>query len=536
MASLENETDKWLNFQLICKPEQSGKTFLMIQHIIKDITFPISGKEMINIILCDNNLLLTKQTSQRVDSELSEFVHNGISYSELSSHERAACHDMASAFVAIVAKGVRNIICCTNRRRIDDIYNLVKNLNEDSPFTRDKFHTNIWLDEADKFLEAISDTLIPIVNKYENVHVKLITATPEPLFTKYKYMNVFPIETTTTEQYHGWEDNCIDIRPKKECLEFAEFILTDIAKDKILPGTKWFIPSRTAKNSHGRMKDLCVASNMAVLCVNGDGIILTIPGIHDSISIEKNAEINVTILKLYKKYNLKKYAFAITGNICIGRGISIMSSSFMMDYAILSHYSNKNEASQLAGRMKGNIKGFPGYKEKSCTIYTTDDFHKIAIEWEQKSKNLATIAYKKEQEGNSTVLDKNDFNTCEKNYAYICHATLFTKFKDAVDFLTTKQRDMDCKINIRETKDKLGAIHKLPDGYHVSSKLLKEGQAVGDLTKSDRITLEKANTIDYSRCISSTDKGSRYLILPVYASEDTPPQYVKFQVRYIQFK
>ena len=37
MAEASDPTDSWLNFQLICKPEQSGKTFIMIQQIIKDM-------------------------------------------------------------------------------------------------------------------------------------------------------------------------------------------------------------------------------------------------------------------------------------------------------------------------------------------------------------------------------------------------------------------------------------------------------------------------------------------------------------------
>jgi hypothetical protein len=45
MANYESSVvDSWLNVQLICKPEQSGKTFIMIQQIIKDITEPIDGK------------------------------------------------------------------------------------------------------------------------------------------------------------------------------------------------------------------------------------------------------------------------------------------------------------------------------------------------------------------------------------------------------------------------------------------------------------------------------------------------------------
>lgn len=527
--------DDWLKFQLICKPEQSGKTFLMIQQLVKDIESNVD-KEIVNIILCDNNLLLTKQTSKRVESELTKYIRDGVAYVELSSHQRSACHDMESVFHAIVAKGVRNIICCTNGKRMDDIYELLTSIHETCEFTRGKFHTNIWLDEADKFIRFIDNTLRPVVSKYDDIHVNMITATPKPLFKKYKYINVLPIEKTTSEEYHGWEDNMIDLQPKKSCLDFAEMILTDVAKDKVLPGTKWFIPAMTVKESHDAMKDLCIACHMAVLCVNGYGIVLTIPD-EEPIQVDKDSDINKKITMLYEKHQLQRFAFAITGNICIGRGISIMSESFMMDYAILSHYSNKNDASQLAGRMKGNIKQFRGYKNKNTElnegirIYTTYAFNAIAIEWEQKSRNLAAVAHKREQDGNGTVLDKNDFKTCEKTYDYICHEELFDKFEDALDFLSTKERDMDYKGKIRLKKSEV--IHDC-DGYWVSSKLLKQGRIVADLTKYDRVTLAKANEIAPSTCISSTGKGSRYLILPVYASDITT--LAKYQVRYLKVK
>lgn len=241
--------DKWLNFQLICKPEQSGKTFIMIKHIIKDLTFPIDGKEIINIILCDNNLLLTKQTSIRVGNDLKEYIHEGETYIELSSHERTEYHDVDSVFRAIVTTTVRNIICCTNGTRMDDIYNLIRFINSNQ-YTSGKFHFNIWLDEADKFTKFIDNTLVPIVDQNANVSVKLITATSNTLFQKYKYMNVLPIESTTSETYHGWADNTIRIIEKDGgCLEFVEHVLSVVAPTAIQPGTKWFIPGLNSKKA-----------------------------------------------------------------------------------------------------------------------------------------------------------------------------------------------------------------------------------------------------------------------------------------------
>lgn len=532
-ASAAIDEDKWLNFQLICKPEQSGKTFVMISQIISGLTDPIEGKEIVNFILCDNNLLLTKQTSVRVDHDLKEYIHAGKVYVELSSHARTEYHDTKSVGHAIVMKGVRNIICCTNGRRLDDIYELIQDINI-CPFTTGKLHFTIWLDEADKFIKFIDNTLIPIVDQHSNVHVKLITATSQPLFKKYDYMNVLPIENTTSELYHGWSDNVIRIIDLPGgCLNFVEHILSTVAPDEIQPGTKWFIPGLSVKKSHEAIKNMCVEKGMAVLCVNGDGLILTLPTTLERIKYKKDDELNTKIKDIYREHGLHRFALAITGNICIARGITIMSDDFMIDFAILSHYSDKNEASQLAGRMKGNIKGFSSYNpEKLPVVFTTEDFDEIAKEWEQKSKALAKLAFEKEQNGLPTVVDKTEFKTCDKPFKYICHDVLFPSFEKAKAFLNTKAREMQCKVN---KEGKKSVIHEC-EGYFVTSKLLTEGQCVEDLTKEDRITIERAKTISTSRCISSTDKGSRYLILPVYENEMTPPENVKYQVRYIKFE
>jgi hypothetical protein len=526
-----SDVDKWLNFQLICKPEQSGKTFIMIKHLIQDLTETIPEKEIVNFILCDNNLLLTKQTSGRIDKDLKEHIQDGITYIELSSHERTDYHDTPAVFQAIIVKGARNIICCTNGKRMDDIYQLIADINS-NPFTFGKFHFNVWLDEADKFIKFIDNTLKPIVDRHSNVNVKLITATPKPLFQKYEYMNVLPIEETTSELYHGWEDNRIRIIEKEgNYLDFTEHILKNVAQSEIKPGTKWFIPGLNVKKTHDAIKKACIEKGMAVICVNGDGIVLTMPETFETIKYKKDDEFNSKVKEIYYKHKLHLFPVVITGYICIGRGITINSDEFMLDYAILSHYSNKNEASQLAGRMKGNMKGFKNYNpQETPVVFTTEDFNQVAIEWEQKSRLLAKLAFEKQQNGEPTIIDKLEFKTCDKPFEYILHETLFDTFEKAKTFLHTKEREMDCKV--RGTKKSV--IHNC-DGYYITSKLIRSGQIVDDLTKDDRITIEKAMQISRSTSISSTDKGSRYLILPVYENEEAPPNSVKYQVRYIKF-
>ena len=531
-----SKLDSWLNVQLICKPEQSGKTFIMIQQIIKDITEPIDGKEIINIIFCDQSLLLVKQTSERVQTELFNYYTDSEKnvYLELSSSKGADCHNSAEVLKEIISNNIKNIICCTNATRMNNVYELIDILNKGSHIVHN-FHFNIWLDEADKWIKFIDSYLIPIVETNKNVNIKLITSTPAPLFKKYKYLNVFPIENTTSDEYHGWSDNNIQIINEhvEDYLEYIEHILT-LCPEGINPGAKWFIPALNKKSTHNAVIRLCITKNMAVICVNGDGILLTMPN-SDTIMCEKTEELKVTINTLYKKYKLYKFPLVITGHICVSRGISIISETFMFDYGILSHYNSKNEASQLAGRLKGNIKSFANYKPTK--VFTTDDFNKVAYEWEQKSRNLAKLSFEKMKQSELTIINKNEFDTCNKTYEYIKHTVLFDTFEECKKFLD--RVDIKSYMNLKKSlssKDfkTQSPIHRI-EGYAVTSKLLKAGQTVDNLTKEMRLTLDEANNIVESRCISSTDKGSRYLILPVYQYLDTPPNKEKYQLRYIKF-
>ena len=518
---------------LICKPEQSGKTFVMIQQIIKDLRDHSLTRIVINIILCDNNLLLTKQTSKRVSEDLSKEIEiNGVSYLEFSSHSRTEYRNPDAVVGAIIRKGIHNILCCTNGTRVEDIYGIICDLNK-SQFTMDQLFFKIWLDEADKFTGFIDSTFIPLVEEFDNVGVYCITATPKKLFDRYHNINVFPLENTTCPKYHGWEDN--DIRFVDSgaiCDSFVKYVLDNLGKDHIQPGTKWYIPAEYKKDSHIAVKDVCVKSGFAVIIVNGDGIKLFLPD-GEMILYKKDNELNTIIQTAYMVYELHKYPFAITGNVCIGRGLSIMSEGFMMDYGILSSCHNQQEASQNSGRLKGKIKLWDNYK--APIVFTTEKFNKVAVEWERKSRGLAELAFKKEAEGKSTIISKHEFKTVGEDYEYVIHDSLFKTFQKAHAFLKTAPIKKAMKKAPTESKSTV--IHLTPDGgYSVTSKLLKFGKTVEDLRSDDRITLEDASRIAPGSCISSTEKGSRYLILPVYESMESPPKSVVFQVRYISFK
>ena len=391
------------HFVLICKPEQSGKTFVMLQQIIKDLEEPSGDKEVINFILCDNSLLLTRQTSSRIDSELTPFSINGETYIEFSSSVNGkACKDYNAVIAKITCDDIRNVICCTNKPRVKDIEKIIESLNRSKMF-HDKFIFKIWLDEADKYLTFIYNAFKPVIETLDNVYLYCLTATPKTQFDKYKYMNVFPLEQTITETYHGWEDNNRVILENSTgtAIGFIHEVISS-HPENVLPGTKWYIPGENKKSSHEIIRDMLVGKGLAVFIVNGDGISLTIPDrAFKKIHQDKTDELNKQIIKMYNEYNLEQYPVAITGYICIGRGITIMSEEFIFDYGILSNCNKKAEASQNAGRLKGNIKSWSNYKPP--TVYTTHKFDEIASEWEWKSRNLAKIAFEKDTEQPSKI-------------------------------------------------------------------------------------------------------------------------------------
>ena len=384
---------------LICKPEQSGKTFVMLEEIKNNITSPPYDKPIINFVFCDNNLLLTLQTSKRFkDVRISE---TGEAYIEFSSHARTKYNSAEAVHGGICMNQIYNVLCCTNGKRVRDIEKLVTSLSG-------QYAIKIWLDEADKYLPAVNDTFKPLVEKYTDVSLYCITATPYGLFAEFGEFNVFPLIDTTSEDYHGWNDNILQFYSLPSgTVDFADHVLKQ-NPDQILPGKKWFIPADYTKSSHKAMAEMCGRHGLATIIVNGDGIECILPNLRTK-RIKKTDEFNKLLLGLYQDEDLKLYDYsvAITGYLCVGRGISIMSEDFMFDYGILSSSHNPQEASQNAGRLKGNIRRYTNYK--APIVFTTPTFDEIAKEWEEKSRALAKIAHAKQSEGDSTVITEEEF-------------------------------------------------------------------------------------------------------------------------------
>jgi len=201
--------------------------------------------------------------------------------------------------------------------------------------------------------------------------------------------------------------------------------------------------------------------------------------------------LNKQVMKMYNKYGLHKYAVAITGKICVSRGISIMSEEFIFDYGILSTCNDKAEASQTAGRLKGNIKDWANYKPP--TVFTTEKFDTVAASVEDATRRLAALAFERKNSGESTVITKSDYdNVNETVDPDLDHQVLTTKAKAqkfARDMLGEKKT-----ISAKAPKELRGRTDEGPNP--TLEYVLKRKWGLGQKSRSRAVTLD-----NYQVCI-----------------------------------
>ena len=174
------------SLELIVKPCQSGKTFIMLQEIAKMLE---NDDNIIHVIFCDNQLLQTKQTSERVNEyeDLSDYrVKENEDGFETYRDKQGDVSIIFSSKSKIkkwqelthyISKDYKSIILCSNRKRVDDIHNWITDLSKNKRYDEDKFC--IWIDEIDKNIKLFEDKLKIWNENKKIVRIGLITATPE---------------------------------------------------------------------------------------------------------------------------------------------------------------------------------------------------------------------------------------------------------------------------------------------------------------------------------------------------------------------
>jgi len=393
--------------KIICKPEQSGKTFEMLNMIAQykaeveeSKSNPFNPSRVMNIFFCANSLLLNTQTQARFEQKFKD--EKSVQFSSKSKVKT-----FPVLWFQVTNLKIDNIVCCTNSTRVESIAKLIKDIKHDFP----DIVINVWVDEVHTFFKQ---TLMLSALAFEGLNIYGLTATPKDKMFKAHSgsLEFYPLESVTNpEIYRCWEDL------QKQGMQqydfnttnthgFVEHVLNDNA-ELIIDNTNWFIPSDSYLEDHYAMRDMLLKHGFAVIVINGSGILLTMPGSKRCQTFSKDEEFATKLTSIYKEWNLGDYCVAITGNLCIGQAITIQSEDFLFDYAILSPSGDQERDSQSAGRVKGNIKGFENYKP--CKVFTTKEFDETARRVEARVYALNKMACEKKENGEAPIITLKEF-------------------------------------------------------------------------------------------------------------------------------
>jgi len=513
--------------RILVKPCQSGKTFVMLEDIVKMLTLNDDTIECaVNIIFCDNSLIQTIQTKHRIDTHdgFKKFKNeNGELSITISSRSTTKTTD---ELPLKIMKGCRNLITCSNKTRVNATDEILKDLLTYMPHVR--FH--IWIDEIDKNCMLFKPVLSSWTSRDNVTGITFITATPRRPLKQFGEMRIITMPKTHGYNYHRFQDSIFHFYDDSRSDEYIDYVMETYTR-LILPGTVWFVPAQSTKASHMAVKQKMLNRGMNCIVINSDGIQLYIsngrPIIIDVFG--QNATSNIgddisTILeKIHKRYRLGIHALAITGNVCISRGVTINSKRMMITHVILSpNIHSRDSAYQLAGRVCGNIKQFDGWKVP--TIFCTKSTHSEIINVETKAIDLAANAYNEDR----ITVSSDDYKSGKLGRRNI-EDRQFNSLDDAWVFIK------NTFTNARRNKNNNPWVHV--DGFMVSTVTYGKQKKKADLTADDRLSMARYRKVRNSHTFLTRGGWQavkkNYIIIPVYKTLDNDDNVPAWYVRYV---
>ena len=490
-------------YTLLNAPCQSGKTFHMFKHMIQLFE---QDTNVINLLFCDNSILQTQQLNSRLnnDSSFEEYKNEAGNLSlTLSSKSKINNVDTLPTYFR---RGYRNVVMCSNQKRVAGIQSII------DLFPEKKF--NILIDEIDRNINLFSSHLAKWNDSPSILNILLVTATPNRPLLKLGPMKIIKLEQSYLhDSYHKFQDSEFSFYESEETEDYVTKVLCD-ETEELDPRTVWFMPSNVTKLGHYAIKDICLEHDMNCITINSDGsyLFLAHPMKKIMFSIQAGEELSNTLARIYKKHNLHRKPLAITGMLCISRGITISSSEMMITHAILPPKTgNVDSIYQLSARVSGNFRHLPNWRKPK--VYCTANLYKRVQEAENKAIKLAEKCFQSDQD----IVSRADYSQADSKYDFH-EAGPFTTPDLAYNFLNTKFK------TVITSRSKPWIID---DGYYVSSacnRVLKN-----DLTKEHLLTMEKFKKIPRSYNLTT---GANYKIYPVYQTLESDATDCKWFIRY----
>lgn len=384
------------NMVCMWKPAQSGKTREM-QRIIRQDD---GVKNHLNILICSNNRGLVAQTNARMTTGLYDDVSSvdedgpaddtveDTVYSWMSGTKKTniTARDLA---MRVLLKEVSMIVCCAHKARFRYLHELLGIL-EQTGFAKP---VNVWIDEADVSVRYWAGDFdfskrFPWINK-----VYAVSATFDAVREFYERMPIMPFLQTHPECYRGLTDCTFISTPPSAggALAYATEIV-DAHPELRVKGMRVFVPGDIERASHDAIARMLTVRGFIVLVLNGaekgfrfpDGRILPI-------ELSLDTELSATLAEMYAAEGMINYPLAVTGQLCLGRGITFQSEDFLFDYAVLPDMKDAASAYQCAARVLGNTGDFDG--DIKVKVYLSDAMRAKIERQERIAKTIAQLVY-----------------------------------------------------------------------------------------------------------------------------------------------
>jgi hypothetical protein len=480
-------------------PAQSGKTrkseerIALVKEAEKD-----SGEESIDIWISANNKLLVYQTTSRLtkdlgtadsDSDSEDPIIKGEIFSWTSGTK--ATNVPASDLVIKCMNGeAEMVVVCAHKGRLDHVAKLIRQINS---FKKLAKKVNVWIDEADYSINLWSKHQALAALDCMGT-ITLVSATFDEVFKPkwFPELKVLGYKKTHPDVYRRLKD-CVKVEEgsgKEDAGTYVEAVL-DKYPHLMEPGLKAFIPGNVGKASHECISDLLRERGFAVLILNGEFKEIRLPSkeiidlkpfltVTDPEKLPE--EFNKKLAELYVEHKLNRFPLAITGFMCVERGITFQSEDFLFDYGIVAPIKNKAEAYQAMARVFGNVGGFKDYKP--CTIYSDHDTFDRVYKQEEAAVHVAQIVH---EEGlalvDATVLKRAALFDAERKWRLSMNE--FETFAEAKAFVLSKGSGTLKKREVRDDGFIWASLTKTATGPLLYDDVLAEMRGWSKVTAFD---------------------------------------------------
>ena len=395
--------------QCLQRPAQSGKTRkmqeMMTEYKAMEEIYRGVGHNPLNIIIVSNNRNLVDQTKVRqdeyeenhsVDSDGTADDHiTGSSFAWMSGTKKTSISVNDLAF-RVLAGEVTTVVVCSHKKRLAYVYSLVRRLNEVDAFTRT---IDVWIDEADASVKLWSNPAIDVTLFRKVSQVTLVSATFDSVVKQYARVRILPAAETYPECYHKLTE-CVKVADDTAgcAVDYLMGVFPKYEETLVAKGMRLFAPGDVTVASHDAIADFLRSKGFAVLVLNGkrkcivrpNGAVLPIMGYDD----DGNAlEIGKAVANIYHSNGLAEFPFAVTGQLCLGRGLTFQNDRFLFDFGIVPPINDASTAYQCAARMAGNLKNVANYK--APTLVTTTPMWAMIERQELVAINLSRLVHEK---------------------------------------------------------------------------------------------------------------------------------------------